>query len=102
MLLSDVSDDVSFPKGTVFRFPPNDSYYGEKLDIMLFIGDALMGVVTITGYKAGHVIGYLPAEAFADGTYIVSGKWLRENWREWVWPETAPDLVEIVGKLGHP
>ena len=90
-------------RGTVFRFPavyPFESV----VDFLLFFdphSESGFSLICSTGYKCGHHEGSLPVEARASGNVkAISRSWLIENWKKWVYPDTA--LSEILVSSGYP
>lgn len=91
------------PRGTVLRVPSHDRLYGEYIDLMFFLPDDGGGAMVITtGPKAGHVVVRVPDQAFAPATRMIAMEWLKENWREWIWPDCDFEEVVIVGRYPPP
>ena len=80
--------------GAVFRCQAKYPY--ERIvDFMLIdfphapSGHAL---IVATGYKSGHILIALPAEAKDQKSHGVSVVWLRDNWKKWIY-EIGPEMV---------
>ncbi|QNH06398.1 hypothetical protein HNQ27_02765 [Pseudomonas sp. B11D7D] len=73
--------------GSVLR-SPESRLTGGAIDLMVFDpqdSEAGMGLIAITGQKAGLILVLLPKES-CDGRAI-KARWLVNNWRTWVFPE---------------
>ncbi|WP_192984048.1 Imm45 family immunity protein [Pseudomonas sp. EggHat1] len=73
--------------GSILRSPQSRQAEGE-IDLMVFDPQdpqAGMGLMAVTGQKAGLILVLLPKES-CDGRAIKS-RWLVDNWRTWVFPE---------------
>ena len=84
--LSKSKEDV-FSIGTVFRCK-GEYPHEEIVDFILInyphfpSGHAL---IVASGYKAGHTVVALPAEAMYPNTYGISVQWVKENWKKWIY-----------------
>ncbi|SEJ87640.1 Imm45 family immunity protein [Paraburkholderia diazotrophica] len=85
-------------RGTLLRFPAGHPFEGNVVMMVCESPDKSgLGLITITGYKAGIncYVGF-PKEA---GTATLSVEWIVNNWRLWVWPDGDVDHAEYRNAL---
>ena len=88
------SKEVAVGRGSIFRCKGKYPYE-DIVDFMLInFPDAPSGhaLIVATGYKAGHLLIALPAEASDPKCHGVSVDWLRKNWNHWIY-EIGPEAV---------
>ncbi|RJF93198.1 Imm45 family immunity protein [Sphingomonas cavernae] len=82
-------------RGSVIRFPAKWPYE-DIVDFMVFDPlecDTGMGLIVSSGYKGGLISVILPKES--EIRRSISAKWLKENWKKWVYPECSVDDVYV-------
>lgn len=91
-------------RGAVFRvkgvYP-----YEEMVDLMLVEtaeADNPLGVMVATGYSAGHIFVYLPYEALAKNTRMLSTAWIKLNWQKWIYPHCPAEDVIFLERYPAP
>ena len=85
-LLTDLAAE-SLQRGDIVRLVHNyDLGPGSKpIDLMVFepnSGDGL-GLIVVSGYKAGYILSIFPGESCPAGTRSLQVSWLLENWGKW-------------------
>jgi hypothetical protein len=92
-------------RGTRIRFPAGDPYE-DVVEFMFYLcptSPSGFGLVVTSGYKAGHVNGYLPAEAKPSGDVIaISTSWLKSNFRKQIWNVSPRKVFVSAGKPPAP
>ena len=86
-------------RGTVFRCLKAVWPYETVVDFMVVSDhDSPCGfaLIVATGYKAGHVLVRLPAEAKAADAQALSTEWIVANWAKWIYPECPLHLVQVI------
>jgi hypothetical protein len=101
--LVDTNKD-SLRRGALIKFPASHPFEGMVVMMVWqeFFKALPMGLITITGYKAGiNPYVTFPVEVCerADMPPCVPCKWLRENWNHWVWPTGDVNEVYIRDEL---
>lgn len=72
--------------GSILRSPQSQA--GVEIDLMVFDPQdpqAGMGLMAVTGQKAGLILVLLPKESCDERA--IKSRWLVDNWRTWVFPE---------------
>ncbi|TRC95104.1 hypothetical protein FJV76_17505 [Mesorhizobium sp. WSM4303] len=95
--LDHLKDDPPLFRGSLFRYRKMASIE-EVIDYMLFETHEAsgLGLVRDSGYGAGNVLVFLPAEAKVPGKVVaISPEWLRHNWQNCVDSESTPDQVWV-------
>jgi Immunity protein 45 len=87
-------------RGTLFKFPRGYPFE-RNVVMMLCEAGGRLGLITITGYKAGiRPVVVFPEEALADGPGSgISPQWLVSNWKFHVWEDANLDDVLIRERL---
>ncbi|GAB6853307.1 Imm45 family immunity protein [Asaia astilbis] len=73
-------------RGNVFRLPAKYPYES-KVDFMICESDdsaSGYGLIVTTGYKAGKIFQYLPAECLHI-EHGISTEWVILNWNKWIY-----------------
>lgn len=97
--ISTDSQDVMLGRGQILRFPGDGQVHETWLDVMIYFAhevDRGMGLLVISGHKAGHPLVILPQDSGANGVSVI---WLKTHFNEWIY-ETAP--IEDVYVLDRP
>lgn len=86
-LLTAIPDETLW-RGDILRLIHNyDLGPGSPpVDLMVFdphMDDAGMGVIVVSGYKAGATLNIFPAESCKPGTRGLETAWLLRNWNDW-------------------
>lgn len=85
-LLTDMPGE-SLWRGDILRLVHNyDLGPGSPpVDLMVYDprDDAGLGVMVVSGYKAGLTLSIFPAESRASGTRSLETSWLLQNWNDW-------------------
>jgi hypothetical protein len=102
--LEDLADPNIFA-GRVIRVPTMKCYTGDwyldaVVDFMVFeaftiCDNAGLGLMVLSGPKAGKLNVIFPESSFSPGTYALSKSWLMENWTKYVYADGAPTQVWI-------
>ncbi len=82
-------------RGAIFRLI-GEWPYEDIVDFMLFDTagqERTLGLITVTGYKAGLQCVHLPNECLFEGTKMLSTSWIINNWEKWVYPECPVEDV---------
>ncbi len=95
----------NFWRGTVFRLPAKYPYE-DIVDFMMVETDydenLRLGLMVISGYKAGITFQIIPKEAFLSlDKFCISGKWFINNWKHWIYPECEVENVWVLPQ-GYP
>ena len=74
--------------GDILRLPENYDLGPGSLPVDLLVfdpndEDCGLGLVTLSGYKAGLVYALLPMESMPGGARMIDAVWLRDNWDRW-------------------
>jgi hypothetical protein len=74
--------------GDIVRLPENYDLGPESqpVDLMVFDPndyDCGLGLVVVSGYKAGLVYALLPEASMKDGTRTIDVSWLKSHWDKW-------------------
>ena len=74
--------------GDILRLPENyDLGPGsDPVDLMVFDpqdSECGLGLLVISGYKAGLIYARLPLASLKDGTQSLDTGWLTDNWNRW-------------------
>lgn len=96
-VLSEAAEEVIW-RGAVFRLLKTDWPYETPVDFLLVLdynSPSDFTLVVSTGYKAGHIVVHLPAEAVAAGVCGIDRSWLVANWQRWVYAECPPEAVLV-------
>ncbi|REG13921.1 Imm45 family immunity protein [Roseateles depolymerans] len=99
--------------GTVIRVPTmrhsGNWYYDSVVDFLVF--DAIsyeegcgLGLIVMSGPKAGKINTILPGVSLAKGAQAISKSWLVKNWNEYFYSDGTPDqawvsIVESINSL---
>ena len=73
--------------------------YENVVDFMVVIdreSPCGFALIVATGYKAGHILVKLPAEAKAPEAQALSTDWIIANWANWIYPECPLQLVRMI------
>lgn len=90
------SQEKSIGHGTVFRLSQADWPYEKTVDFMLVNepdSPSRHRLIVATGYKAGHIVLNLPAEAKCEDVIGIRVDWLKEHWKYWI-NEFGPEGVK--------
>ena len=90
--------------GTVIRVPTMRQsghwYYDAVVDFLVF--DAIsfepgcgLGLIVLSGPKAGKINTIYPDTSFAKGASAISKTWLIANWKEYFYPDGTPEQAWI-------
>lgn len=99
--LKDLPDE-SLWRGDVFRFPfhPSLGPGSKPVEMLLFEAwgfDDVLGLVPISGYKAGLPHCYFPKDSQGDNRLTLETSRLHKNWGDWLvyqeWCDKADDIV---------
>ena len=96
--LSDVNEGVNFKRGTIFRFRGRYPYE-DIVDFMLIAPqpeDQRMGIVVTTGYSAGSIVVYPPAESRPGNLESMKASWLKQNWTNWIKADSRREEVMVL------
>ena len=97
-------------RGVLFRFPASHPFEN-VVDFMIFDtphSPSGYGVITVTGYCAGMIEILLPQESnfiHPDPNRpvkAISTKWLKSNWRKWVYDVTPSKVMVCVNGRAKP
>lgn len=86
-------------RGTVFRCLKAVWPYENVVDFMVVVDhESACGFAFIvtTGYKAGHILVKLPADAKAPNAQALSTDWIIANWAHWIYPECPVECVRVI------
>lgn len=91
--------------GSILRVPTmtpynGDWYYEPIVDFLAFDAFGLqegagLGLVVMSGAKAGKINAVFPADSCAPKTRALSKQWLFENWKKYFYPEGEPHQAWI-------
>lgn len=85
-------------RGSVLRCTGASPYEGNA-DLMVIElpegGNRAYALLVVSGYKAGLILVRLPQESIPVEGYGVSGRWLKNNWEEWVYPDCPPEKIYL-------
>ena len=89
---------IMLSRGSLVRFPASYPFEEEVVMMVCEAPDthASLGLITITGYKAGFNCYVAFPDSARNNDATVSAQWLYDNWQHWVWPEGSPDDVWIL------
>ncbi len=99
VLLVESGDEALFT-GDILRLPENyDLGPGSPpVDLMVFEPfdeECGLGLIVLTGYKAGLIFAHLPLSSLHGGSRAVSLSWLKDNWDRWFCYEHADGMRVI-------
>ncbi len=98
-------EDARLYAGDILRLPHSYDLGPSSgpVDLLVFDprdGEAGLGLITASGYKAGLVFCVLPKESPHSGGAGLSAKWLIRNWDRWITytyhPETRIPVEKAV------
>jgi len=89
---------ASLKRGDILRLPENyDLGPGSgPVDVMVyypFKDGCGMGLLTVSGYKAGHVFAILPERS--GGPHHIDVKWLTAHWDEWFCYAWGEEMIRV-------
>jgi hypothetical protein len=91
------SADSDLTRGMLLRFAAGESF--ENYVVMMVCEDPdktdRLGLITISGYKAGINCYVVFPNETESSSYQVSIRWLIDNWKIWGWPDGNVNQVEI-------
>jgi hypothetical protein len=73
--------------------------YEEYVDFMVFetpSKDRPYGLIVTSGYKAGLILVYLPAESSSAEGAGLDRKWIVNNWDKWIYPDCNISDVYLI------
>lgn len=104
MKLSEYQDECIY-SGSIIRVPTMAPYNGDWyrdpiVDFLVFDAfglqeDVGLGLVVISGAKAGKINAVFPVGSIAPGTHALSKQWLLQNWKRHFYPDGDPDQAWI-------
>jgi Immunity protein 45 len=85
--LTELDRDILWT-GDILRLPENyDLGPGSTpVDLIVFDpndSDCGLGILVVSGYKAGLIYALLPQESQKDGTRCIDMGWMKANWDKW-------------------
>ena len=96
-------EDLSFYRGTVFRFKGEYPFCEEYVDFMLCVYPSVddnhcpLALYCVSGYEAGHIEYVFPTEAqFENNPNCISKEWLIENWNKRIYDKCKADEIEVI------
>ena len=86
-LLVDTTQEALWT-GDILRLPENYDLGPGSLPVDLIVYDPNdeecgLGLLVVSGYKAGLVYALLPAQSLKGGSRALDLDWLRDNWNSW-------------------
>lgn len=89
---------LNLSRGSLIRFKALHPFEDEVIMMICEAPDchSNLGLMTITGYKAGINCYVIFPESARDDDATISSQWLLQNWRKWVWPDGNPDDVWVL------
>ena len=89
---------LNLSRGSLIRFKASYPFEDEVIMMICEAPDchSNLGLMTITGYKAGINCYVIFPESARDDDATISSQWLLQNWRKWVWPDGNPDDVWVL------
>jgi len=75
-------------RGDVLRLPENYDLGPDSgpVDVMVYLPrdpDCGLGVIVVSGYKAGHPWFVLPRESKRENAWCIDMNWLKIHWNDW-------------------